>query len=126
MEYLFIYFLQIFDKVTAYDNVLSFCTMSMIVVYLFTYIIFLIEKDCDSTMKAIVAFFKKITICCLSLTVIITFIPTKNTLLLMGGMYLGKKTVNTIITDEKIKKVDTIINLELDKRIGELKKETNQ
>ena len=39
----------------------------------------------------------------------------------MGGMYLGKKAVNTVITDEKIKKIDTIINLELDKRIKELK-----
>lgn len=38
----------------------------------------------------------------------------------MGGLFLGKKAVNTVITDEKIKKIDTIINLELNKRIKEL------
>lgn len=47
-------------------------------------------------------------------------LPTKQTLLLVGGTYLGKKAINTVITDEKIKKVDTIINLQLDKYIKEL------
>ena len=49
------------------------------------------------------------------------FIPTKQTLLLIGGTYIGKKAVNQVVTDEKIKKIDTIINLELDKRIKELR-----
>ena len=48
-------------------------------------------------------------------------IPTKQTLLLLSGTYLGKKTVKQVVTDEKIKKIDTIINLELDKKIKELK-----
>ena len=51
---------------------------------------------------------------------ILAVIPTKQTLLLMGGTYLGKKAVNAVITDEKIKKIDTIINLQLDKYIEEL------
>ena len=43
----------------------------------------------------------------------------------MGGVYLGKKAVNTVITDEKVKKVNQNIELELDKRIGELKRNAN-
>ena len=53
----------------------------------------------------------------------LSFIPTKQTLLLMGGTYLGKKAINAVVTDEKIKKVDTIINLQLDKYIKELQKQ---
>ena len=66
-------------------------------------------------------FAKRILCILLIIFLLIVFIPTKNTLLLMGGMYLGKKAINTVITDEKVKKIDTIINLELDKRIKELK-----
>ena len=48
-------------------------------------------------------------------------LPTKQTLLLVGGTYLGKKAVNKVITSDKLNKVNTIIELELDKRIKELK-----
>ena len=41
----------------------------------------------------------------------------------MGGTYLGKRAVNAVITDEKIKKVDEIINLQLDKYLKELKEQ---
>ena len=38
----------------------------------------------------------------------------------MGGTYLGKKAINAVVTDSKIQKVNTIIELELDRRIKEL------
>ena len=47
-------------------------------------------------------------------------VPTKQTMLLIGGTYLGKKAVKQVITDKKLEKVNTIIELELDKRIKEL------
>lgn len=67
---------------------------------------------------------KGIKFCCIGLVVAILFlfIPTKQTMLLMGGTYLGKKAVNAVVTDEKIQKVDTIINLQLDKYIKELQR----
>lgn len=55
----------------------------------------------------------------LSIGLILQIIPTKQTLLLMGGTYLGKKAITTVATDEKLKKVDKIINLQLDKYIKE-------
>lgn len=57
------------------------------------------------------------------IAVSLSLIPTKQTLLLMGGRYLGRKAVNAVVTDEKIKKIDTIINLQLDKYIKDLKQE---
>lgn len=75
------------------------------------------EKHCMDNIKEIT---KKICIFAVTIFLILCIIPTKQTLLLMGGTYLGKKAVNTVITDEKIKKIDTIINLQLDKYIKEL------
>ena len=66
---------------------------------------------------------KKTCIISFCLALVLSFIPTKQTTLMLGGMYLGKKVVSTVVTDEKVKKIDTIINLELDKRIKELKVE---
>ena len=122
MEYLFIYCLQIFERIDTI-NCICWCIFGISVfAWLFTYI--LIETDdYAKNLKNVRDLFKKISIYLLLVSLITTLVPTKNTLLLMGGMYLGKKAVNTIMTDEKIKKVDTIINLELDKRIKEMKGE---
>lgn len=125
MEYLFIYCLQLFDRINVFYFTLIICTIVITVVYLFGNCMYLSDLKYTQDLKPFINFLKKIAICCISLTVIFTFIPTKNTLLLIGGMYLGKKTINTVITSEKIKKVDTIINLELDKRIKELKEGRN-
>lgn len=73
-------------------------------------------NGCPSLDKKVI----KAPLILLSIGLILQIIPTKQTLLLMGGTYLGKKAVNAVITDEKIKKVDTIINLQLDKYIKEL------
>ena len=79
--------------------------------------------DSEKTIrrKRFIRSIKKFYITCISILIIVSFIPTKQTLLLVGGTYLGKKAINTVITDKKIEKVNTIIELELDKRIKELK-----
>ena len=64
---------------------------------------------------------KNITLVSISLFILFTILPAKNTLLLVGGTYYGKKAVKQVVTSDKLQKVDTIINLELDKRIKELK-----
>ena len=122
MEYLFIYCLQIFERIDIINYICWGIFGTSVFVWLFTYI--LIETD-DYTenLKNVRDLFKKISIYLLLVSLITTLVPTKNTLLLMGGLYLGKKAISTVITDEKIKKIDTIINIELDKRIKELKEE---
>ena len=128
MEYWFIYCLQLFESLrTIHESCMSAGVFSFLVVLPF-YCFLEIQKEgaCDSEenlTEKLQKIIKPIPIIFLTIGILTLFIPTKQTLLLMGGMYLGKKTVNTVITDEKIKKVDTIINLELDKRIKELKSE---
>lgn len=112
MEYLFIYLLQAADSIhNASDGIVIFAFFALIISG------FLI---CEKVVKKQgIKLIKIFSILFLS-GLFLNFIPTKQTLLLMGGTYLGKKAVNAVITDEKIKKVDTIINLQLDKRIKEL------
>lgn len=127
MEYLFIYLLQITDSISCLLEILGIVAiMSLISLIIIFYIREAVyasnysdaeEKHCMDNIKEIT---KKISIFTVATFLTLVVIPTKQTLLLMGGTYLGKKAVNTVITDEKIKKIDTIINLQLDKYIKEL------
>lgn len=123
MEYLFIYCLQLFEMLSYFKAFLFMALCIGFLIYLFPKLKYLSDKKYNEEMKEPLDFVKKVLCVFLVVFLLIVFIPTKNTLLLMGSMYLGKKAVNTIVTDEKIKKIDTIINLELDKRIKELKQE---
>ena len=130
MEYLFIYLLQITDSINSLLEILGIVAIlsliSLIVIFYIREAIYASnytdekEKQCIDNIKEIT---KKICIFAVTIFLILCIIPTKQTLLLMGGTYLGKKAVNAVITDEKIKKVDEIINLQLDKYLKELKGE---
>ena len=113
MEYLFIYLLQIMEGLLLFGKLL--CVASFIV-----WIIKCICSDECTYGPSFEKKFIKIPLILLVIGLILQILPTKQTLLLMGGTYLGKKAVNAVVTDEKIKKVDTIINLQLDKYIKEL------
>ena len=130
MEYLFIYLLQITENVANIAQFFIGIGFILLIVGIIAYCILIDFINCDCYSKNEKASFKLYTELCkiipttvLIIGIIFSLIPTKQTLLLMGGYYLGKKTVNAVVTDEKIKKIDTIINLELDKRIKDLKSE---
>ena len=127
MEYLFIYLLQAADVINNFIFfplltcvsffIAMFCLIFAEVIMNFSDYTTRKEKQYVKTLRKIATkiFFWLVLFCFL-----VNMLPTKQTLLLMGGTYLGKKAVNAVITDEKIKKVDTIINLQLDKYIKEL------
>ena len=125
MEYLFIYLLQLADAVTAVLGASIVATIVSGVGSLISYFAIStdygndVEKRKTELNKVFVPL-KKMFITSTIIMVLVGLIPTKNTLLLMGGIYLGKKAINAVVTDEKIKKVNTIIELELDRRIKEL------
>lgn len=130
MEYLFIYLLQITENAA---NIAQFfiglgCVLLVISLMIYGACMSCIYNSTYSKQEK-ECFEKHIKLCKIIPTIVLiigllfSLIPTKQTLLLMGGYYLGKKTVNAVVTDEKIKKIDTIINLELDKRIKDLKSE---
>ena len=125
MEYLFIYLLQLSEAVTAILGASVVLTIMSGVGSLITYFAIsadhgdnkdIKERELNKTFVP----FKKVFIISTVIMVLVGLIPTKNTLLLMGGTYLGKKAINAVVTDSKIQKVNTIIELELDRRIKEL------
>ena len=125
MEYLFIYLLQLAEAITAIQFATIALTIFSGVGSLISY--FTISTDCgdnveerETQLNKIFVPFKKMFITSTIVMVLVGLIPTKNTLLLMGGTYLGKKAINAVVTDTKIQKVNTIIELELDRRIKEL------
>ena len=52
---------------------------------------------------------------------LLLLVPSQRTMCLLGGVYYGKKVVSNITDSKKIEKVNTIIDLQLDKYIKELK-----
>ena len=127
MEYLFIYLLQMADNLFVLQGFIYILLFISIFAWIFAYItldtVSYYNREKSTRTKRLLRYIKKFYITCISILIIASLIPTKQTLLLVGGTYMGKKTINTVITSEKLKKVDTIINLELDKRIKELKGE---
>ena len=131
MEYLFIYLLQIFYYIDIIKGMFLFLLIAGIVGFIilgfltgFQYENHKKEDYCQinqNVAKAATKFLKNIIITFSILFLITALVPSKQTLLFIGGTYIGKKAINQVVTDEKIKKIDTIINLELDKRIKELK-----
>lgn len=125
MEYLFIYLLQLSEAVTAILFAATVLAIISGVGSLVSY--FAISYDYpddveerETLLNRIFVPLKKMFITSTVIMVLVGLIPTKNTLLLMGGTYLGKKAINAVVTDTKIQKVNTIIELELDRRIKEL------
>lgn len=123
MEYLFIYCLQLFDSCHNF----KFFLFVVIVISFPMYIMAMylgtseyMDKKEAYFNKTMTNLAKNITLASISLFILFTLLPTKNTLLLVGGTYYGKKAVKQVVTSDKLQKVDTIINLELDKRIKEL------
>lgn len=121
MEYLLIYLLQLFDRIDALNCALWVMLVAAFIVYAVIFLGYLSDRDYFYNIKPSLKIGRKILIRLFIVALITMCIPTKQTLLLLSGTYLGKKAVKQVVTDEKIKKIDTIINLELDKKIKELK-----
>ena len=128
MEYIFFYLLQILDSL----NIIAVTVFIILFILFFVILYFGLDHrrmfrndDKDYYQEELLVFnnLKKVFTILLVVFSILFFIPSKQTLVLFGATYIGKKTVNTIVTSEKLQKIDTIINLELDKRIKELKTE---
>lgn len=117
MEYIFIYLLQLFERIDIASTAAWFVFAIMTVIVFPASMVG--ESSCEED-KQFAKSIQKIWRTVLIIAVVLSLIPTKQTLLIMGGTYYGKKAVKAIVTDEKLKKVNTIIELELDKRIKEL------
>lgn len=118
MEYLFIYLLQIGE---VFDVLSCLFAIALIITVIITLILFYCEKvDCNDDECKYTKIWGKTSLIVLLITSVLCLFPTRQTILLMGGTYYGKKAIHAVVTDEKLKKIDKIINLELDKRIKDL------
>lgn len=121
MEYIFIYLLQVFDNI----EILKITSGVILAVggafYLIGKCQYMSDEKYYAELKNIYnKVLDKIFYILLAIFIFGMIVPTKQTMLLIGGTYLGKKAVKQVITDKKLEKVNTIIELELDKRIKEL------
>ena len=121
MEYLFIYSLQLADMLNVVSGICGFILIATTIalIPLFMY------KEEDKLVKDGFNIVCRVDIALLVIIILSVLAPTKQTLLLMGGTYYGKKAVNAVVTSDKLQKVNTIIDLQLDKYIKDLTKEVN-
>lgn len=119
MEYIFIYLLQLGNVFSTLSIIFA---IALAVTVIGTSVCFFGEMESNGDLD-VTKSWGKTTVIVFAITSLLFLLPTKQTVLLFGGTYYGKKVVKNIATDEKIQKVNTIINLELDKRIKELKAE---
>ena len=118
MEYLFIYLLQMADVTETISKLATFILTLVVAVNI------LLDMAAEFEFEWVKNVFKatkKYITNTIIVLIVLLLIPTQQTLLLMGGTYIGKKAVNQVVTSDKLNKVNTIIELELDKRIKELK-----
>lgn len=120
MEYLFIYGLQIAN----YIMVLAVSLLIIIPLVIGFATVFL-SGDLEELQNHWNKWMKKTLTTSLVTSLVLFALPTKQTLLLMGGTYLGKRAVNEVVNSDKLEKINTIIDLQLDKYIKELKGTTD-
>lgn len=131
MEYLFVYLLQLADVWEDMIFLFVFVSITSIILTGFAFG-FLIqenvspivennEEDCDKFICKVFHGIKNTAIISAILALVGAFVPTKQTLLLLGGTYLAKRTVSSSIVNDKLEKINTVIDLQLDKYIKELK-----
>lgn len=120
MEYLFIYGLQFADAISVIKNILT----ALLIAYIVLTVVTLqeIRPDDEDLKKWWNLWIKKILIFLIVTPLILFLLPTKQTMLLIGGTYLGKKAVSAVATSDKLEKINTIIDLQLDKYIKELQR----
>ena len=121
MEYLFIYLLQICKSIDFIQG-----TIGIIIVFfaVITGACYMSKSDYDEAEECFRTF-KKMLISFVVIFLLLLLVPSQRTMCLLGGVYYGKKVVSNITDSKKIEKVNTIIDLQLDKYIKELKAGNN-
>lgn len=132
MEYLFIYLLQLAERL---EGVQTVCIIFMVISFILLAVTTCValeenygwtEEDCKeypAELGALKArkFLAKVFCFCAIAAGLISFLPTEKTLALMGGVYLGKKFAVTAELNSKLDKVNEIVEFQLDKYLKEIK-----
>lgn len=97
MEYLFIYLLQISETIGNIAGILLFV---MSIIFIASFMIYCVERFSEYSKKnkdilEISIGGVKLSIVFIAIAIFLFFLPTKQTLVLMGGTYYGKKVFAT-------------------------------
>ena len=114
MEYLFIYLLQVAHMREGFLFILTTIALISTFVTLAT-----MTFGTDKGEEAIHKLCKKTLITSIILWLLVAFFPSERTLIMSGGVFLGKTVYSKVTTSDKIQKVSTLIDLQLDKLIKE-------
>lgn len=116
MLYFIIYMTQVISTIREMTQILvnlSFlCTLLLSLCYLGN----INEPYAPKIMKYV----KILSITCCVSTLLVLLIPNKTTLSQMSAIYLGKQINKSVRVDDKIQKISTIIDLNLDNTIEDL------
>lgn len=126
MEYLFLYLLQLSHAI----NGLSLICLILGTIYACAWAIYVLptkfcNEETDRLKPLIIRYITKPMKTLLIAGFVLLFVPSQQTLVLMGATYYGKKTIATINDSKKLEKISTIIDLKLDAYIQELQQEIN-
>ena len=125
--YLFIYLLQLCD---FRASIMTLFLILAVIAFIGLFALLTNDADvlvnpseCEEEYVKAFNHIKKTAIWLLVSTCIIGLFPNKQTIAMAGGLYLGNKAVQAISGTEVVKKVDEIVNLQLDKIIVDMKEE---
>lgn len=125
--YLFIYLLQLCDiraGIIAILIILAIIATIILSILLMNDADVLVNpSECEEGYVGAFNRIKKVAIWLLVSVCLIGLFPNKQTIAMIGGLYLGNKAVQAISGTEVVKKVDEIVNLQLDKIIVDMKEE---
>ena len=123
MEFLLLYGMDLIENFSFFIGVPLFVTIIALFVILFLYGYdnkgMFTNPECYESELALFNKLKKVLIACCIVMGTLCFIPSKQTLLIVSGIHYAKHNEST---NEKLIKIDKLIDLELDKRIKELEK----
>lgn len=122
MLYLIIYMMQVIPAIREITHLLVGLSFFGTFILSFCYFMDINEPYAPKIMK----YTKILSITCCVLSLLTLLIPNKTTLYQMSAIYLGKQINRSIRVDDKIQKISTIIDLNLDNTIKDLINEAKE
>lgn len=116
MLYFIIYMIQVLPTIRDIAQVLAFLSFFFTLILGLGCFMNLNDPDTPKIMKVV----KILSIICCVSTLLALLIPNKTTLYQMSAIYLGKQINRSVRVDDKIQKISTIVDLNLDNIIKDL------
>lgn len=122
MLYFIIYMMQVIPTIREMTHFLVGLSFSGTFALIFCYLVNIGEPYAPKIMKYV----KILSITCCVLSLLTLLLPNKTTLYRMSAIYLGKQINKSVHVDDKIQKISTVIDLNLDNTIKDLINEAKE